>query len=82
MKNKAITIIIVGIMLFTFCTAPSAQAFVPVFAFVVVGAIAVAGGAAVINNSNQDEQQDASAQEQKEDLEVKHATLEVQEAGG
>jgi hypothetical protein len=82
MNKKAITIVIAGIMLFTFCTAPSAQAFVPVFAFVVVGAIAVAGGAAVINKGSQEEQQEASAQEQTEDLEIKHATLEVQEAGG
>ena len=82
MKSKAVTFIVAGIMLFTFCAVPTAKAFVPAFAFVVVGAIAVAGGAAVISNNNSGEQQTASEQEQKEDLQIKHVTMGLQEVGG
>jgi hypothetical protein len=71
-------------MVFSVSIAPSAQAFVPAAAFIVVGiGAAAAGTAAYMNETKKKEaQQEANLQQQKEDHEMKYVTLEFQEGSG
>jgi predicted ribosomally synthesized peptide with SipW-like signal peptide len=84
MSKKSMILVIAGIMLFSFSVAPSAQAFVPAAAFIVVGLGAAAAGTAAYMNETkkQEEQQESNLQQQKQDHEIKYVTLEFQEGSG
>ena len=85
MKNKAITLIAVGILLFTFCIPSSAHALVGAAALTIwcIGA-GVAAIAVAMNEASKSEgvQKDASVQKQEEYGTISPTTMNVQESTG
>ncbi len=67
MNKRAITFVVVAIMLFTFGTAPPANAIVPAFAWVIWGIAAGATGVAVVADRTSDHEQ-AKANNQGQDV--------------
>ena len=57
MNKRAIIFVMVAIMLFTFCTAPPANAIVPALAWVIWGIAAGASGIAVLADETSDKDQ-------------------------
>ena len=88
MNKRAIIFVMVAIMLFTFCTAPPANAIVPAFAWAIWGIAAGVSGIAVVanenevNDNNDHEQDKASNQGQEEQKEIKKTGLESQQSPG
>ena len=83
MHKRAIISVVVAIMLFTVCTAPPAQAIVPVVAWAIWGVAAATTGIAVVANEAGDHEQDrADNQGREEQKEIRRTGLESQQNPG
>ncbi|MBP1725570.1 MAG: hypothetical protein H6Q51_868 [Deltaproteobacteria bacterium] len=68
MNKKAITFVMVAILLFTVCTAPPANAIVPAAAWVVWSIVAGATGVAVVADETRSNHEQATANNQGQDV--------------
>jgi len=83
MRKRAIIVVMVATMVFSFCIAPPANAIVPVLAWVIWGIAAGATGAAVVADETGDhEQAQANNQGQEEPKEIKNTASESEQGPG
>ena len=83
MNKRAIIFVLVAIMLFTFGTAPPANAIVPAVAWGIWGIAAGATGIAVVADETSDhEQAQANNQGQEEPKELSNTASEMQQSPG
>jgi len=83
MSKRAIIFVMVAIMLFTFCTAPPANAIVPAFAWVIWAIAAGGTGVAVVADETSDHKQaQANNQGQEEPKELSNTASEMQQSPG
>jgi hypothetical protein len=86
MKNKAITLIVVGMLLFTFCTPSSAHAFAVSATMLTIWGISVGAAAiAVARNEaskNEGDQKEANVQKREQNSTISPAAVRAQESTG